>query len=94
MKIESEKLLERKLGEKLKAMGGWSVKFVPDFAAGFPDRICLLPKGVIFFAEIKTTKEKPTKLQELIHRRLRRLGFRVEVIDRSIQIEELLKEYE
>src|SRR5690606_41504359 len=69
-------------------------KFVPLFVAGIPDRICLLPGGRIFFAEIKTTKQKPKKLQLFWHAKLRKLGFRVEVIDTSEQIENILKDYE
>ena len=93
-KIEGEKYLEKKLGSEVKKLGGWSIKLLPDFISGIPDRMCLLPEGRIFFAEIKTTKKKPTKMQLLIHRRLRKLGFKVYVIDTSIQITEILKDYE
>jgi len=92
--IESEKDLERKLNRGVKKLLGLTFKFVPLFVAGIPDRICLLPGGRIFFAEIKTTKQKPKKLQLFWHAKLRKLGFRVEVIDTSEQIENILKDYE
>src|SRR5690606_39870147 len=75
--IESEKDLERKLNRGVKKLLGLTFKFVPLFVAGIPDRICLLPGGRIFFAEIKTTKQKPKKLQLFWHAKLRKLGFRV-----------------
>lgn len=93
-KIESEKDLERKLNQGVKKLLGLTFKFVPLFVAGIPDRICLLPGGRIFFAEIKTTKQKPKKLQLFWHAKLRKLGFRVEIIDTSEQIENILKDYE
>jgi hypothetical protein len=87
--IESEKLLERKLGLTIKALGGWSIKMLSSQITGLPDRLCLLPGGRVFFAEIKTTGEKPKKIQLYVHKRIRSLGFRVEVIDSSAQIEKL-----
>ena len=94
MQIESEKDLERKLSHGVKKLLGLSFKFLPFLVAGIPDRICLLPGGRIFFAEIKTTKKTPEKLQKYWHLKLRKLGFRVEVIDTSEQIENILKDYE
>ncbi len=37
--------------------------------------------GYVGFAEIKTTGKKPTKIQTVIHDKLRHLGFVVVVID-------------
>lgn len=92
--VESEKALERKLKQVVeKELGGWCLKFLPFQVAGLPDRLCLLPEGRLFFAEVKTTKKEPSKIQKLIHRRLRRLGFKVEIIDQSQQIETLLTYY-
>ena len=81
MKIESEKLIERRLAEEVKNQGGWAIKLLATHITGLPDRLCLLPRGRLFFAEIKTTKKKPTKIQLAVHAKLRKLGFRVEVID-------------
>lgn len=94
MNIESEKLLERKLSAKVKSLGGLALKLMSIHINGLPDRLCLLPGGYLFFAEIKTTKKKPTKLQLLLHNKLRKIGFKVYVIDTSQQIEEILEEYE
>ena len=91
MIVESEKLLEKKLCDKVGKLGGWAIKFLPFLVSGLPDRICLLPGGVIFFAEIKTSNKEATPLQKLIHKRLRKLGFIVYVIDTSEQIKEIIE---
>lgn len=79
--MDSEKVIEKRLNAEVKSLGGWSLKLLSTYVTGLPDRLVLLPGGVIFFAEIKTTGKKPTTIQELVHERIRRLGFRVEVID-------------
>lgn len=86
MKIESEKVLEAKLTSTIKKLGGWSIKLLAIHLNGIPDRLCLLPGGVIFFAEIKTTKKTPKKIQGVIHRKLQALGFKVFVIDSTKDI--------
>jgi hypothetical protein len=48
---------------------------------GLPDRLVLMPNGIIAFVELKTTKQKPRRSQIFMHNKLRALGFRVEVID-------------
>lgn len=93
MKIESEKLLERKLVKEMKALGGLCLKLPALHHTGLPDRMCLIPGGRMFFAEIKTTKAKPRKIQLLVHDQLRKLGFRVEVVDTTEQIKKLISEY-
>lgn len=93
-RVESEKTLERRLGSEVKKLGGWTLKLLSTHITGLPDRLCLLPEGRIFFAEIKTTKKDATLIQKVIHRKLRKLGFRVEVVDTTNQIIEILKDYE
>lgn len=92
--IESEKVLEDKFTNGIEKLGGICWKWFSIHITGLPDRICLLPGGRIFFAEIKTTKKKPKPRQLIVHRQLRNLGFRVEVIDNSDQIKQILQEYE
>jgi len=95
VKIESEKLLEKNLKDAVeKTLKGFSFKLLATHITGLPDRICLLPEGRIFFAEIKTTKKTAGKRQILVHKQLKKLGFRVEIIDRTEQIKKLISEYE
>lgn len=79
--IDSEKLVERKLVELVKINNGVCIKLLCDQLAGLPDRLCLFPGHKIAFVELKTTGQKPRRIQAYIHKKLRTLGFRVEVID-------------
>ena len=79
--MDSEKLIERKLVDGVKARGGLCVKFYSAYQRGVPDRIILMPGGRIYFVELKSTGKKPTKLQELFIQKLRDLGFIAVVID-------------
>lgn len=79
--IDSEKLVERKLVELVKANKGMCIKLLCDQLIGLPDRLCLFPGHKIVFVELKTTGQKPKRIQIFMHNRLRALGFRVEVID-------------
>lgn len=88
--MTSEKILERKLVKEVHQLGGWSIKILSTHVSGLPDRICLLPGGRIFFAEIKTTGRKPTKIQLHVHKRIQALGFQVEVIDSLADIKKCL----
>lgn len=87
-----EKTIENKLALAVKKAGGIAVKFVSPSFAGMPDRLVLLPDGVIAFAELKAPGKKPRPLQEARHRLLRRLGFKVYVIDSEEQIGGMLRE--
>ena len=80
--IISEKDLERTFSDKLnRTKEVWVIKLLSTFIKGLPDRMVLCKGGYVGFAEIKTTGKKPTKIQELIHSKLRALGFEVFVID-------------
>ena len=87
-----EKILERKLVEAVKAMGGISPKFVSPGFDGMPDRLVLLTGGRLAFAEVKRHGEKPRPLQKSRHGMLRRLGFKVYVLDSVEQIGGMLRD--
>lgn len=87
-----EKQIEQKLVLEVKRRGGICPKFVSPGFDGMPDRIILLPGGRLGFAEVKAPGRKPRPMQEARHGLLRRLGFRVYVLDNAGQIEEILKE--
>ena len=93
-RIDNEKSVERKLVELTKLSGGLCIKLLTYQFTGLPDRMCLFPGGIIIFVELKTTGEKPRKIQLAVHRMLRNLGFRVEVIDTIKGVEDLIKEIE
>ena len=91
--VESEKKLEAQLGKEIKALGGWSIKLLSTFVKGLPDRMCLLPTGIIFFVELKSTGKKPTLAQKIIHKKLTSLGFNVYVIDSLSMLDGLIEIY-
>jgi len=87
-----EKTIERKLTVAVKKAGGIAVKFVSPSFDGMPDRLVLLPDGLIAFVELKAPGKRPRPLQEARHRLLRSLGFKVYVIDKQEQIGGMLDE--
>lgn len=87
-----EKDLERKLVQAVKAMSGIALKFVSPGYDGMPDRIVLLPYGKVAFVEVKATGCRPRPLQLARHGMLRRLGFKVYVLDDIEKIGAMLDE--
>ena len=81
-----EKTIEHKLVVATKNMGGIAVKFISPSIDGMPDRLVLLPGGHIGFVEVKAMGCKPRPLQLARHGLLRRLGFKVYVLDDEQQI--------
>ena len=88
--IDSEKVIERKLVEAVKANDGMCIKLLCDNLLGLPDRMCLFPGHKIVFVELKTTGRKPRRIQVFMHNKLRALGFRVEVIDSIEGVEQFI----
>lgn len=89
--INSEKVIERKLVEAVKANGGMCIKLLCDNLLGLPDRMVLMPHNKIAFVELKTTGQKPRRIQVFMHKKLKALGFRVEVIDTTEGINNFIK---
>ncbi len=87
-----EKVIEQKLTKAVRQNGGVCWKFTSPGTAGVPDRIILMPKGHIAFVEVKAPGEKPRPLQLSRHRLLRKLGFKVYVLDNIDDIEKIISE--
>ena len=87
-----EKIIEKELVARVKAMGGIAPKFTSSGFDGMPDRLVLLPSGRMAFVELKAPGKKPRALQMARHRLLRRLGFKVYVIEGTEQIDSVLEE--
>lgn len=87
-----ESFIEEKLTKAVKQSGGVCWKFTSPGTAGVPDRIILMPEGRIAFVEVKAPGEKPRPLQLSRHRLLRRLGFKVYVLDALEDIEKIISE--
>ena len=87
-----EKIIEQKLVTAVKKHGGICPKFTSPSFDGMPDRLLLLPHGKFAFVEVKAPNQKPRPLQLSRHRLLRRLGFRVYVLDALEDIDKIIKE--
>jgi hypothetical protein len=87
-----EKEIEQKFTLTVKNAGGLDLKFVSPGMSGMPDRIVLLPGGCMAFVEVKAPGKVPRPLQEARHRMLRKLGFKVYVLDDADQIGGILDE--
>jgi hypothetical protein len=73
-----EKVIERKLGEAVEKMGGFSLKL--GGVLGIPDRLVLLPRGRLGFVELKREGEALRSIQIHWVHKLRALGFVAEVV--------------
>lgn len=78
-----EKEIEDKLRKAVKEKGGLCLKFISPGFDGVPDRIILMPGGIMVFAELKAPGKKLRPLQERRKRQLESLGFSVFCIDNT-----------
>lgn len=85
-----EKTIEKKLVSQVRMEGGRALKFVSPGFDGMPDRILLLPYGRLAFVEVKAPGKKPRPLQVSRHEMLRKLGFKVYVLDSMEGIGEII----
>lgn len=76
-----ESNIEKYLKKCVEQNGGLCLKLISVSMRGLPDRIVILPKGRIFFAEIKAPTQKPRLEQIRVHNIFKKLGVTVYVID-------------
>lgn len=76
-----EKIIEDKLKNAVKDKDGICLKFVSPGFDGVPDRIILMPNGIMAFAELKAPGKKLRPIQKRRKMQLQRLGFKVFCID-------------
>lgn len=69
-----------------------ALKFVSPGMAGIPDRLVLLPRGRIYFVELKAPGKNLRPLQLKRKRQLEALGFKVYVIDSYEKIQLFIDE--
>ena len=85
-----EKVIEQKLVQAVKKVGGLAIKFTSPGLSGMPDRLVILPMNYMAFVEVKAPGGKPRPLQVKRHELLKRLGCRVFVLDDEGKISELM----
>ncbi len=69
-----EKQIEQKLVKYVTDLGGWALKLSSPGTSGLPDRLLLMPGGIVAFVEVKAPGKKPRALQQVQMRRLKQLG--------------------
>jgi len=88
-----EKEIESYLTNQVRKAGGKVYKFVSPGASGVPDRIVVFEWPWITFVELKAPKKSPEYLQTFQHKILKKLGYRVEVIDTKDGVNRLVNDY-
>lgn len=88
-----ESHIEEFLVKEIKSRQGLALKLLSPNMAGLPDRLVLLPGGILFFAELKAEGKKPRPLQRAVHNQLQALGFPVYALDSKEGVQEVLKQY-
>lgn len=96
--MERERDIEAYLRRLVEARGGRCVKFSPDYARGWPDRLILLPGGRVCWVELKRQQGGRLSPSQLVaHRELEALGQMVTVVwskEQAQRLVELLTEAE
>lgn len=90
--MDSEAAIEAYLRKKVKRLGGRSFKWVSPGNSGVPDRIVVLPDGVLVFVELKNERGRLSELQKVQIKRLQDLGQEVIVIKSKKEVDMFLDE--
>jgi hypothetical protein len=87
----TEKQIEKKLRLGVEKLGGLCLKFPAVYFAGIPDRLCIMPGGLVFFVETKGEGLKLRPRQLHVAKKLEALGVRVYVANSAGMVDSLLK---
>lgn len=88
----NEKLIERKLREGVRQLGGMAIKITSPSFTGLPDRMVLMPGGRIWYVELKTTGRSLSPRQRQVASELKELGFDVRKIDNQLGLDNFFNE--
>ena len=90
MSSQRERSAENKLRDGVKKLGGMALKMVPT-VSGIPDRLVLLPGGVVYFVELKRQSGgRLSEIQKVQISRLRAMGYDVVVLRGTDEVAEWL----
>ena len=87
-----ERDIEHAFKVAVEAKGGLCLKLGVTYQNGMPDRLVLMPNGICAFVELKQKGKKPRAIQRWQHERLRKLGYKVFVLDRTSDIENVINQ--
>ena len=87
-----ESTIESRLVREVRKLGGLCYKFTSPGAPGVPDRIIILPGGLVVFVELKTEIGRLAKIQKWQIEELRKRGANVRVLKGMDQVLAFLEE--
>lgn len=90
-----EKRIEQALVKAVKDAGGLCLKWVSPGWDGAPDRIVLFGDGRVGklgFVEVKASGGRVRKIQQARHKQLKKLGFKVFILDTPDDIPRIIEE--
>lgn len=85
----TEKTIEAYLMKMISKLKGHAYKFNSEQRRGVPDRICVLPKGLLIFVECKRPGGEPSPAQYREIARLRALGQNVTWVSTTDDVDRL-----
>ena len=83
-----EKDIEQYLCKEVNKLGGTAYKFTAPGRRSVPDRLCLIPGGIMIFIECKKPGEELTPTQKYKAVELKNLGFDVTWVDTKERVDE------
>lgn len=89
----SEKAIEQYLTDSVKKLGGICLKYSNPGMVGFPDRVCLLPRGVTLWVELKSRGQQLRTMQRIRISQMVQLGHTVNVCKSKEDIDRMLEPY-
>lgn len=90
--MQREEKIEDWLRQRVKDVGGICVKLNPAGYAGIPDRLVLLPGGVVFLVEVKKPRGGVIgRLQFVWRSRITEMGIRHRFVFTRADVEELIE---
>lgn len=88
-----ETSIEKRLKKRVEDIGGKAYKLVSPGTTGMPDRLVILPEGIVVFVETKKPKGGTLSArQRVIHKQLKKQGCEVRTIYTYEEIEAFIAE--
>lgn len=84
-----EKIVEKRLKDGVRSIGGKAYKFSSPGNNGVPDRIVLY-EGKVYFVELKRPGGKQGAIQKVVEKQFNKLGFKIYVIDTVEKVGEFI----
>lgn len=88
--MEDERDVEAYLRRRVEGLGGMALKFTSPGNDGVPDRVIIMPGGLVSFVETKTKGGRLSPIQKWQHDRMQRRGCSVRTIWTKAQVDEWL----